>query len=69
MSPEAEIYRRAIIRAVTGRPGALHTEFDATSLQDICERLARAERVAELLKAHALNRLPIDEAVALLLGE
>lgn len=67
MSPAAEIYRRAIIRAVTGRPGALHTEFDATLLADICDHLVRAWRVAELLKAHGLNRLPIDEAVALLL--
>ena len=67
MSPEAEIYRRAIIRAVTGRPGALHTEFDATALRDICEHLARGWRVAELLKANGLDRLPIDDAVALLL--
>lgn len=67
MSPEAEIYRRAIIRAVTGRPGALHTEFDATALSDICDHLARAWRVAELLKANGLSLLPIDDAVALLL--
>lgn len=67
MTPESEIYRRAIIRAVTGRPGATHTEHDATALAGICDHLARAWRVAELLKAHGLNRLPIDDAVALLL--
>lgn len=67
MSPEAEIYRRAIIRAVTGRPGALHTEFDATALGDICEQLARTERIGVMLRARGLSLLPVDEGVALLL--
>ena len=50
MSPEAEIYRRAIIRAVTGRAGVLNTEFDATALQEICEHLARAEECRATLR-------------------
>lgn len=67
MSPVAEIYRRAIIRAVTGRPGALHTEFDAKALAGICEQMARTERIAEMLKARGLSMLPVDDGVALLL--
>lgn len=68
MSPEALAYRGVIVRAVTGlRPAMIATVDDSARLDALCEQLARAERVGELLKAHGLNRLPIDEAVALLL--
>ena len=50
MSPEAEIYRRAIIRAVTGRAGVLHTEYDAAILADLCEQLARGEEATSILR-------------------
>lgn len=56
MSPEAEIYRRAIIRAVTGRPGVLHTEHDAIQLEDICEQLARAEHSTKILRGLGYGR-------------
>lgn len=68
MSPEAEVYRGLIVRAVTGmRPAMIATVDDATRLESLCEQLARAERIGEMLQKKGLDRLPIDEAVALLL--
>lgn len=68
MSPEAEVYRGVIVRAVTGlRPAMIATVDDATRLESLCEQLARAERIGEMLQKKGLDRLPIDEAVALLL--
>lgn len=68
MSPEAEVYRGVIVRAVTGmRPAMIATVDDATRLESLCEQLARAERIGEMLQRKGLDRLPIDEAVALLL--
>lgn len=68
MSPEAEVYRGVIVRTVTGmRPAMIATVDDATRLELLCEQLARAERIGEMLHVHGLDRLPIDEAVKLLL--
>ncbi len=70
MSPEAEVYRGVIVRAVTGmRPAMIATVDDATRLESLCEQLARAERIGEMLQDQGFNpcRLPIDEAVKLLL--
>ena len=68
MSPTAEVYRGLIVRAVTGmRPAMIATVDDATRLELLCEQLARAERIGEMLQKKGLDRLPIDEAVALLL--
>jgi len=68
VSPEAEVYRGVIVRAVTGmRPAMIATVDDATRLAALCEQLARAERIGEMLQKKGLDRLPIDEAVALLL--
>lgn len=68
MSPEAEVYRGVIVRAVTGmRPAMIATVDDATRLESLCEQLARAERIGEMLQKKGFDRLPIDEAVALLL--
>lgn len=67
MSRAAEIYRRAIIRAVTGRPGALHTEFDGTPPSNICEQPVRTECIGQMLRSRGLSMPPVDEGVALLL--
>ena len=66
MSPEAEIYRRTIIRAVTGRAGVLHTEFDAIQLEDICEQNARAERAMAILRSLGYGKagMLLDEIAA-----
>ena len=68
MSPGAQVYHDLIVRSVTGRRPAMATVVaDSPELQALCEQLARAERIAELLQAKGLDRLPIDEGVALLL--
>jgi len=55
-----------IVRAVTGLcPAIVATVDDSARLEALCMQLARAERVAELLQAHDLDRLPIDEGVKL----
>lgn len=67
MSPAAEVYRGIIVRAVSGmRPAIIATVDDATRLESLCEQLARAERIADMLQANGLDLLP-DEAVRLLL--
>lgn len=67
MSPEAEIYRGAVIRAVSGRHGAPYTEYDAFALEDICEQLARAERANEILRhrGYGTAGTQVHEAAAL----
>lgn len=68
MSPAAQVYRGLIVRAVTGRrPAMIATVDDSARLDAMCEQLARAERIAEMLRAKGLSLLPIDDAVALLL--
>ncbi|MGI4717222.1 MAG: hypothetical protein ACRYGO_07355 [Janthinobacterium lividum] len=68
MSPAARAYRGVIVRAVTGtRPAIIATVDDNARLDSLCEQLARAERIGEMLQAKGLDQLPIDEAVALLL--
>lgn len=70
MSPAAFVYRGVIVRAVTGlRPAMVATVDDAARLEAICEQLARAERIGELLRAKGLDQLPIDEGVRLLLED
>jgi hypothetical protein len=50
MSPEAEAYRGVLIRAITGqRPAMVFSVADDTKLNALCEQLARAEKVADLL--------------------
>ena len=52
MSQSVQCYRHAIIRAVTGnRPAIIWNVIDGTALNRICERLAEAERAAEMLQA------------------
>lgn len=68
MSPAAEVYRGLIVRAVTGmRPAMIATVDDAIRLESLCEQLARAERISEMLQKKGFDLLPIDEAVKLLL--
>lgn len=68
MSPAAQVYRDIIVRAVTGmRPAMIATVDDAARLESLCEQLARAERIADMLQSKGLDLLPIDEAVRLLL--
>jgi hypothetical protein len=67
MSPAAWVYRGIIVRAVSGERPASASVEDATRLEAMCERLAQAERVVDLLRARGLDLLPMDEAVALLL--
>ena len=66
MSPEAEIHRRSIIRAVTGRAGVLHTEYDASILADICDQLARGEEAVRILREHGYGKagMWVDEIAA-----
>lgn len=66
MSPQAEIYRRSMIRAVTGRAGVLNTEYCATSLGDLCEALARAEEALRILRALGYGKagMWVDEIAA-----
>lgn len=69
MSPAAWVYRGIIVRAVSGeRPASICVD-DAARLEALCEQLARAERIAEKLRALGLNPcgLPIDEAIDLVL--
>lgn len=67
MSPAAWVYRGLIVRAVTGERPASLSVGDAARLEVLCERLAQAERIADMLQARGLDRLPIDDAVKLLL--
>ncbi len=71
MSPEAEIYRGLLVRAITGqRPAIVVTVDDPTRLEQLCETLARAERVAEMLHVHGFGPrgMDIEQVVAQLLG-
>jgi hypothetical protein len=50
-------YRHAIIRAVTGnRPAIVWNVTDGAALDRICERLAEAERAAEILQAKGYGK-------------
>lgn len=67
MSPEAQIFRAVVIRAVTGtRPPAIFTVHDATALEDLCEQLARAENAGAVLrrKGHGRAGMLLDEVAA-----
>ena len=57
MSQPVDCYRHAIIRAVTGnRPAIVWNVIDGTALDRICERLAEAERAAEILQAKGYGK-------------
>jgi hypothetical protein len=67
MSQAADIFRNLIIRAVTGeRPALVVSVADNKVLMDLCEQLARAERVADLFahKGYAKAGDPIDKTAA-----
>ena len=57
MSQPVDCYRHAIIRAVTGnRPAIVWNVTDGAALTRICERLAEAERAAEILQAKGYGK-------------
>jgi hypothetical protein len=61
MSPEATCYRGVIIRAVTGtRPALIFSVADDTKLTALCEQLARAEKVADLLQHKGYGNAGLD---------
>jgi hypothetical protein len=67
MSREADIFRGLLIRAITGeRPALVVSVADNKVLMDLCEQLARAERVADLFshKGYAKPGDPIDKTAA-----
>jgi hypothetical protein len=69
MSPEALAYRGLLIRAITGeRPALIVSVADNKVLTDLCEQLARAERVADLFahKGYSKPGDPIDKTAAAL---
>ena len=57
MGQVVDCYRHAIIRAVTGnRPAIIWNVIDDAALNRICERLAEAERAAEILQAKGYGK-------------
>lgn len=57
MSQPVDCCRHAIIRAVTGnRPAIVWNVTDRAALDRICERLAEAERAAEILQAKGYGK-------------
>jgi len=70
MTDEAQIYRGLLIRAISGqRPAIVVAVADPDRLEQLCEVLARAERVAELLHVHGFGPrgMDIEQVVAQLL--
>lgn len=70
MTAEAQIYRGLLIRAISGqRPAMVVAVADPDRLEQLCEVLARAERVAEMLHVRGFGPrgMDIEQVVAQLL--